>query len=39
MDGVRGRRPLRRFRAPRVSRAWFTLRPDALCIPRRIQHP
>jgi len=39
MDGVRGRRPLRRFRAPEVSRAWFTLRPDALCIPRRIQHP
>ena len=29
MDGVRGRRPLRRFRAPEVSRAWFTLRPDA----------
>jgi CoA:oxalate CoA-transferase len=28
MDGVRGRRPLRRFRAPEVSRAWFTLADD-----------
>src|SRR4029450_7819358 len=37
MDGVRWRRPLRRFRAPEVSRAWFTLCPDALCVPRRIQ--
>ena len=37
MDGVRRRRPFRRFRAPEVSRAWFTLRPDALCVLRRIQ--
>jgi hypothetical protein len=37
MDGVRWRRPFRRFRAPEVSRAWFTLRPDALCVLRRIQ--
>jgi hypothetical protein len=37
MDGVRWRRSLRRFRAPEVSRAWFTLRPDALCVLRRIQ--
>src|SRR6266481_6034675 len=37
MDGVRWQRPLRRFRAPEVSRAWFTLHPDALCVLRRIQ--
>jgi hypothetical protein len=33
---VHGRRALAAS-APKASRAWFTLRPDALCVPRRIQ--